>query len=267
MQKTQSKVVLVTGASSGFGDLIAKELHGRSHRVYGTSRNPAKHSVPFEMVEMDLQSEDSIRQTVDQVIANEGRIDTVLNNAGLYMAGFLEESSLEQVRHLYETNLFGIIAVIQKVLPHMRKQRSGHIINVTSIAGLISLPGVAPYSSTKHAMEGITKGFAYEVEQFGIKVSIVKPGNFKTGASQAMAVAEKRFSDYDSHRDALVQKHADLVNFGADPKILSKAVVKLIESKRPKLHNVVGPYAKVAPWLQMFPSLLRRLSTKELALP
>lgn len=261
------KVILVTGASSGFGALIAQELHKRGHKVYGTSRNPAKHTADFNMLELDVRSPESIAKAVKQVAEHEQRLDTVVNNAGLFMAGFLEESSMDQIRNLYETNVFGVIEVMQKVLPYMREQRNGHIINVTSIAGLISMPGAAPYCSTKHALEGITKGFAHEVEQFGVKVSLVKPGNFKTGASQAMSIAEQHHSDYDDQRQQLVQRHAELVEFGADPAILSRAVVKLVESKRPKLHNVVGPYSTLAPLMQFFPSLLRRLSTREFALP
>jgi NAD(P)-dependent dehydrogenase (short-subunit alcohol dehydrogenase family) len=174
---SDQKVVLVTGASSGIGSATAEHLVNRGYRVFGTTRSPQKAATSsgVTLLPLDVTIEESVSRAVQAVLDAAGRIDVLVNNAGLGVFGAFEETSIEQAQALFDTNVFGIIRTTQAVLPHMRARRSGLIVNVSSVQGFIPAPYSAIYSSTKHALEGLSESLDHEVRQFGIRVVLVEP--------------------------------------------------------------------------------------------
>ena len=176
-----SKIVLITGASSGIGKSTATYLSKKGYTVYGTSRNPKNvNEFPFNLIALDVLKVDTINAAVKLILDKEGRIDVLINNAGMGITGPIEDTPTEEMRAVFSTNLFGAIDVMKAVLPQMRKQKSGTIINVTSIAGYMGLPFRGLYSATKGALETITEATSMEVKPFGINVVNVAPGDFAT---------------------------------------------------------------------------------------
>ena len=175
------KIVLITGGSSGIGKSIGNFLHEKGYTVYGTSRNPdnVKDSV-FPLVKLDVRDAESIANAVQEVVTKSGGIDVLINNAGVGITGPLEEIPAEEIKNNFDTNVFGPIAVMKAVLPYMRKQKSGLIINVTSIAGYMGLPYRSVYSASKGALELITEALRMEVKNFGVHITNVAPGDFAT---------------------------------------------------------------------------------------
>src|SRR5215216_5641578 len=190
MTVEQGRVALVTGASSGIGEAAAHELLLAGFTVYGTSRSAVageeRGGVVF--LPLDVTDDESVAGAVDEVLARSGRIDVLVNNAGLGIAGAAEESSIEQARGLFETNLFGSIRMTRAVLPHMRERGSGRVINVSSVLGLVPAPFGALYAATKHAIEGYSESLDHEVREHGVRVLLVEPGYTNT-AFDANAVA------------------------------------------------------------------------------
>ena len=209
------KVALVTGSSSGIGLESALLLARNGYITYATMRSPEKdtsikaaaqnESLPIRVVQLDVTDENSVKNAVDQVISEAGRIDVLVNNAGYSLGGALEDLSMEEIKPQFETNLFGLIRVTQAVLPIMRKQRSGRILNISSGSGIFGFPGLSVYVSTKFAVEGLSESMAYELEPFGIKVILVEPGFVKTNFEHAMVVAKKA-QDPASPYSELMQK-------------------------------------------------------------
>ena len=176
------KTVLITGATSGIGLLTARKFHEAGYRVYGTSRTPDKYrqQLPFELITLDVTSDLSISDCIKQVLSHSGTIDVLINNAGIGICGSAEETSIEQAYRQFETNFWGVVKMTKAVLPVMRKQRSGNIITIGSLAGLIGVPFQSYYSASKHALEGFFKSLKFETASFNIKISVVEPGFFKT---------------------------------------------------------------------------------------
>src|SRR5215212_8029645 len=177
----KSKIALVTGASSGIGQATAQRLAMAGYKVYGTSRRGAQAGQrSFEMLPLDVTSDESVEAAVREVIRLEGRIDLLVNNAGFGVAsGGAEESSIEQARSIFETNFFGLVRMTRAVVPHMRRQRSGRIINIGSVVGLLPMPYGALYAATKHAVEGYSESLDHEVRTRGIRVSVIEPAYTK----------------------------------------------------------------------------------------
>src|SRR5690349_9417327 len=190
MKAKTGRVALVTGASSGIGEAPARALVGAGFTVYGTSRRatPGEKRGDVVFLPLDVTDDESVADAVREVLDRSGRIDVLVNNAGLGVAGAAEESSVEQARALFETNLFGSIRMTRAVLPHMREQRSGRIINVSSILGFLPAPFMALYAATKHAIEGYSESLDHEVREHGVRVLLVEPGYTNT-AFDANAVA------------------------------------------------------------------------------
>lgn len=248
-------VVLITGATSGIGEICAKHLHGLGYRVYGAGRRfQDKKSTGFEAVRMDVAEDDSVTEGVRRIIEKEGRIDVVLNCAGYGLAGSIEDTSIEEVRALFETNFFGVIRVCKAALPAMRQQQSGLIINVSSIGGLISLPFQAFYSASKFALEGMTEALRLEVQHFGIRVVLIEPGDFKTQftGNRQQAIESRRRTVYqDRFRRALSINERD-ESKGHDPIIIAYLVERIIKSTSPKLRYSIGPvFERMSPKLKM----------------
>jgi short-subunit dehydrogenase len=248
------KVVLITGASSGIGKSIGEFLHEKGYIVYGTSRNPDNitNSV-FPLLQLEVRDVNSIEAAVVKLLAAEGKIDVLVNNAGVGILGPLEEIPTSEIRNNFETNLFGPIEVMKAVLPQMRKQKSGLIINITSIAGYMGLPYRSVYSASKGALEYVTEALRMEVKPFGIEVTNVAPGEFATNiAAHRYHVPVSCESAYASY-----SKTIDLINSqvggGDDPAQMGWAIHKIINTAKPNVHYKVGPF------LSRFSIVLKRI--------
>jgi NAD(P)-dependent dehydrogenase (short-subunit alcohol dehydrogenase family) len=232
------KVVIVTGASSGFGSAISKTLAATGYRVFGTSRAPrTSTSDGFTTLMLDVTQEASVAACVAEVIRDAGRIDAVINNAGMGIAGAIEETSAAEAQAQFETNFFGTHRVCRAVLPHLRAQGAGHIINMSSLAGRIALPFQGFYSATKFAIEAYTESLRMEVRPFGIAVSMVEPGDFATSftANRAITGESVPASPYsESFGRAIANIRRDeQANHDLSPVI--EAVQTILNSRHPAL--------------------------------
>lgn len=239
-----SKIILITGASSGIGKSIGEFLHHKGYIVYGTSRNPEKitNSV-FPLLALDVRNMESIRHCIAEVIRISGRIDVVVNNAGVGIIGPIEEIPTEEIRNHFETNLFGPVEVIKAVLPQMRKQKSGLIINITSIAGYMGLPFRGIYSASKGALELLTEAVRMEVKPFNIEITNVAPGEFATNiAAGRYHVPELENSAYTETYGKTVKLINEQVGGGDDPKKMAEAIYNIINTAKPNGHYKVGPF-------------------------
>ncbi|MCL7763067.1 SDR family oxidoreductase [Polaribacter sp. Z014] len=250
-----SKVVLITGASSGIGKSIATFLSEKGYKVYGTSRNPKNsENFSFDLIALDVLKVDTINKAIDFIIKKEGRLDVLVNNAGMGITGPIEDTPTDEMRAVFNTNLFGAVDVMKAALPQMRKQKSGTIINVTSIAGYMGLPFRGLYSATKGALETITEATSMEVKPFGIKVACVAPGDFATniaaGRYHTPVFDDSAYKENYQMNLNLMDAH---VSGGMDPIEMAKAVHKIIETKNPKIHYKVGGF------MEKFSIVLKRI--------
>lgn len=250
-----SKVVLVTGASSGIGKSIATFLSKKGMKVYGTSRKPQKsQNAPFTFVALDVLDTNSIEKAISLIIENEGRLDVLVNNAGMGITGPIEDTPTDEMRKVFDTNLFGAVDVMKAVLPQMRKQQSGTIINVTSIAGYMGLPFRGIYSATKGALELVTESVRMEVKNFGVQVVNIAPGDFATniaaGRYHTPVFEDSAYKKVYAENLALMDAHVDS---GMDPIEMAKAIFKIIHTKKPKVHYKVGGF------MEKFSIVLKRI--------
>ncbi len=250
-----SKVVLITGGSSGIGKSIGEYLTERSFKVYGTSRNPDNYKdSKFPILALDVKNLTTIKQTVNTIIEAEGRLDVVINNAGAGITGPIEETPEEEIKANFDTNFFGPINVIKTVLPQMRKQQSGLIINITSIAGYMGLPYRGVYSASKGALELITEAFRMELKGFNIKMTNVAPGDFSTniaaGRYHAPLLEDSPYKIPYGNTLELMNEH---VESGSNPNMMAEAIYKVINNKDPKTHYKVGEF------MQKFSIVLKRI--------
>ncbi|MEE2772982.1 MAG: SDR family oxidoreductase [Bacteroidota bacterium] len=246
MENGQStgKVVFITGASSGIGKSIATHLSENGFKVYGTSRNPSKNpNSPFELVALDVTSSESIRQAISLVSEKEGKIDILINNAGVGITGPIEETPESEIKKAFETNYFGPLNVIKNTVPLMRKQGGGLIINITSIAGYMGLPYRGIYSATKGALEITAEAYRMELKQFGIKMTNIAPGDFATniaaGRYHAPVLEDSPYRKAYGDTLQLMNEH---VSAGQDPELMAKAVLKVIAEDDPKVHYKIGDF-------------------------
>ncbi|MCL8007421.1 SDR family oxidoreductase [Gelidibacter japonicus] len=250
-----SKVVLITGGSSGIGKSVGEFLTEKGFIVYGTSRNPKTYSdSKFNLVRLDVADVDSIREAVKTVIAQHGRIDVLINNAGAGITGPIEEIPDTEIQRNFETNFFGPIRVIKAVLPQMRVQKSGLIINITSIAGYMGLPYRGVYSASKGALELLTEAFRMEVKDFNIRMTNVAPGDFATniaaGRYHAPVLEDSPYKKTYGNTLNLMNAH---VSEGKDPKLMANSIFKIINTKNPRVHYKVGEF------MQKFSIVLKRI--------
>ncbi len=250
-----SKVVLITGGSSGIGKSIGEYLHQKGFVVYGTSRNPEKitNSI-FPLVALDVRDKQSIVNCVAEVIEKSGRLDIVINNAGVGITGPIEEIPTEEIRNNFETNLFGPIEVMKAVLPQMREQKSGLIINITSIAGYMGLPYRGIYSASKGALELITEALRMEVKSFGIQITNVAPGDFATNIAAGRYHAPVvKGSAYEVPYGNTLKEMDSHVDSGSNPNEMAEAIFAIIKTDKPKVHYKVGAF------MQKFSIVLKRI--------
>lgn len=249
------KTVLITGGSSGIGKAIGEYLYQRGYVVYGTSRNPDRISNSvFPLLKMDVNDTHSIDSVIAEVISKTNIIDVVINNAGVGITGPIEETSETEIKKAFQTNFHGPINVIKAVMPQMRKQGFGHILNVTSIAAYMGLPYRGIYSATKAALEITIEAMRMETLQFGVKMANIAPGDFATniaaGRYHAPIVENSPYKKDYGNTLKMMDEHVDN---GGDPLEMAKVVHKVIETANPKIHYKVG-----AP-LQKFSIVLKRV--------
>lgn len=253
-ESKSSKVVLITGASSGIGKAIAEFLQSKNFSVFGTSRNPGSRKSDFPLVALDVTRPETIEKAVSEVINRAGKIDILINNAGVGITGPIEETPDQEIRKAFDTNYFGPINVIKAVLPGMRRQKSGLIINITSIAGYMGLPFRGIYSASKGALEITTEAFRMELKDFNIKMTNIAPGDFATniaaGRFHAPVLDSSPYEEKYKNTLNLMNKHVDE---GQDPLLMARAIYKIIQTKDPGIHYKVGEP------LQKFSIVLKRV--------
>jgi NAD(P)-dependent dehydrogenase (short-subunit alcohol dehydrogenase family) len=248
--KNNHRVILVTGASSGIGKCCAEYLSQQGHRVYGTSRRfystdseqLSSNTNLFQMIQMDVTDESFVKKGIDDIIARESRIDVVVNNAGFAIIGSLEDTTIAEAKSQFETNFFGSLRVCRAVLPVMRRQRAGHIVNISSIGGLISLPFQSAYCASKFALEGAMEALRMEVRHFGIHVVLIEPGDFKTditGHRQKTAESTQNSAYGDAFKRVLRTVDSGERN-GPTPEPVAELINKGISKKSPDLRYTVG---------------------------
>jgi short-subunit dehydrogenase len=242
-----SSVVLITGASGGFGKACAEHLAKLGHRVYGTSRrakfpDSVEHESGPSLVPMDVCDDDSVRLAVDYILKREGRIDVVVNNAGVGLAGAVEDTSVEEARAIFETNFFGVLRVCRAVLPTLREQGSGHIVNISSLAGLVTIPFQGFYSASKYALESMSDALRMELRPHGVHVTLLEPGDFKTGftESRIFAAENREGSAYRERCERAVGVMEQDEQNGADPQQLADLLAEIIAKPSPGIRYPVG---------------------------
>jgi NAD(P)-dependent dehydrogenase (short-subunit alcohol dehydrogenase family) len=252
MQGNQ-KVAVVTGSSTGIGLETSVSLARNGFLTYATVRNldrssmiktiADKETLPIKVVQLDVTENASVNNAIQTIASEAGRIDVLVNNAGYGLGGAFEDLLVEEIKDLYETNVFGPIRVTQAVLPIMRKQRSGIIVNLSSGAGLFGYPGGSAYVSSKFAIEGLSESMAYELEQFGIKVVLIEPGFIKTNFASAMVIAKKAqdpSSPYSQMMQKIAANSSEMVKNGSPVDVVSKAILQAVTSKDPNLRYLAG---------------------------
>jgi NAD(P)-dependent dehydrogenase (short-subunit alcohol dehydrogenase family) len=263
-----TKVALVTGASSGIGLAVATRLAQDGFTVFGTSRRGASAGAsPFAMLALDVTDDASIEAAVGEVLRRAGRIDVLVNNAGfgVGLAGD-EESSIAQTKALFETNFFGTVRMTRAVVPHMRRQGAGRIINMGSGLGLFPMPYMAIYSASKHALEGYSESLDHELRTRGIRVVIVEPGVTRTGFDANVLEPDAKLDEYRAVRAALNQRYAELLAAGDPPEAVAEVVLKAARAARPKLRYPVGSVATVRLLRRLAPGLVDTGIRKQLRL-
>ncbi len=244
MKDTNRGAALVTGASSGIGLETARALVKAGYRVFGTSRKPVSNTDGITMLICDVTDEESIRALVDEVVRQAGRIDLVVNNAGIGLLGGAEESSIPQAQRLFDVNVFGVARVTNAVLPIMRKQGSGRIVNMSSILGVIPSPFNAFYCSTKHAIEGYTESLDHEVRNYGIRAVLVQPGVTRTSFEENLARVDQPLPIYDAERTRSEALMRTWVEAGDAPQVVAETVVTAATASRPKLRYSAGKQSR-----------------------
>jgi len=253
MNKNNPGVALVTGASSGIGRATAKALQDAGYRVFGTSRRAAAESADgITMLACDVTDDASVAKLVEAVLARAGRIDLLVNNAGIGLLGGAEESSTAQAQALFDVNVFGVLRVTSAVLPAMRRQGAGRIVNLSSVLGLIPAPYFALYASTKHAIEGYSESLDHELRPFGIRVVLVEPAYTRTSFEENLVRPDQSLDIYDAARagmDAVVRK---AIETGDAPEIVARTVLEAATASPPRRRYAAGKMARRVSLLRRF---------------
>jgi NAD(P)-dependent dehydrogenase (short-subunit alcohol dehydrogenase family) len=251
----QQKVAIVTGSSSGIGYATSLLLARNGFHTYATMRNIGrsadvqdiayKERLPLEVIQLDVNDDASIRDSIEKVESENERIDVLVNNAGYGLVGAFEDLSVEEIKSQFETIFFGVIRLTQQVLPIMRKQKSGTIVNISSGAGRIGFPGMSAYVSSKFALEGLSESMSYELEPFGIKVVIIEPGVIRTNFKKNSVMSKKSLdnssiSPYSSIIQKIDSSISSMVEHATPPEEVAKTILHATISNNPELRYLVG---------------------------
>jgi len=242
----KSKTAIVTGASSGIGEATAERLAKAGYKVYGTSRRgPQAGKRSFEMLTLDVTRDESVEAAVREVMRSDGRIDLLVNNAGFSIgpAG-AEESSIEQAQSIFDANFFGIVRMTRAVLPHMRHQGGGRIINIGSVFGFLPAPYMALYAATKHAIEGYSESLDHELRGRGIRVSVIEPASTNTQFDANLLEPDAKVDAYREIRAAVSKRMTEMVAAGDQPGVVADVVVEAASAAHPKLRYPAGRVAR-----------------------
>src|SRR5207248_2743644 len=252
--KLKNPVALVTGASSGIGKATAERLATAGYKVYGTSRRGATSGQrAFEMLSLDVTSDESVAAAVNALLRSEGRVDLLVNNAGFSVApAGAEESSIEQARAIFETNFFGIVRMTRAVVPHMRHQGRGRIINIGSVLGFLPAPYMALYAATKHAIEGYSESLDHELRTRGIRVSVIEPAYTKTQFDANFVQPDSKLDEYREVRAALGKRLKEVIEAADEAGVVADVVLKAALAPRPKLRYAAGGLANRLRMLRRF---------------
>src|SRR5262245_41072426 len=244
------RVVLITGASSGIGRATAELLAARGDRVFGCVRAAAttRPRAGVELVSLDVRNDASVKACVDEVHDRAGRIDVLINNAGVNLVGTIEETSISQAQALFDTNVFGVLRMIRAALPGMRHQGSGLIVNLSSILGFIPAPFMGVYASTKHAIEGLSESLDHEVRTFGIRVVLIEPHYIRTNLDASAAQAEGRIDAYARQRQQTAAAITRDTNTAPEPKLVAEEVLRSIQEPY-RMRRPIGRAALLS-WLR-----------------
>jgi short-subunit dehydrogenase len=261
-------VALVTGASSGIGRAAALALVDAGFAVVGTSRNAANAS-PLSgvtLLDLDLASDESVRSLVEEVIERFGRIDVLVNNAGVGAVGAGEESSITQAKEVFDINVFGLMRMTNAVLPHMRAQGSGRVVNVSSVLGLIPAPFMAVYAAAKHAVEGYSESVDHELREHGVRMLLVEPAYTSTSFEASSMAPDSPLPVYAAQREVARDVLATAVRNADDPDVVAKVIVAAATDSKPKLRYAAGSMAgrvsvlrRIVPW-RAFDKQIRKLN-------
>lgn len=244
-------VALVTGASSGIGKVTAKRLSESGYRVFATRRKGgASGGLAYEILALDVTSDDSVNSAVEEVIRREGRIDLLVNNAGINLSvGGAEESSVEQAKALFDTNFFGMVRMTRAVIPYMRQQGVGRIVNIGSVTGFMPMPFMALYSATKHALAGYSEALDHELRDVGIRVSVIEPAFMKTSIDANSQASDVPMTEYHAVRRAIDTRVKEMLAEAEDPLVVAEAVLIAARSAQPKRRYTAGTAARHLRWL------------------
>jgi NAD(P)-dependent dehydrogenase (short-subunit alcohol dehydrogenase family) len=263
-----SKAALVTGASSGIGEATAKRLSAAGYKVFGTSRRGARAGEQsIEMLTLDVTSVQSVEAAVGEVMRRAGRIDLLVNNAGfgVGLAGD-EESSVAQAQAIFDTNFFGTVRMTRAVVPHMRRQGTGRIINIGSGLGIVPMPYMAVYSASKHAIEGYSESLDHELRTRGIRVVVIEPGVTKTPFDANLLKPDSKIDEYHAIRAALNKRYEEMVAAGDHPVAVAEVVLKAANAPRPKLRYPVARVTTLQLLRRFAPGLVDAGIRRELGL-
>src|SRR5215218_3780889 len=254
MNRITPKIALVTGASSGIGQATAERLANAGYKVFGTSRRgaqPGKQA--FEMLALEVTSDASVEAAVKELIRREGRIDLLVNNAGFGVApAGAEESSMEQARAIFETNFFGLIRMTRAVVPHMRRQGNGRIINIGSVLGFLPMPYGALYAATKHAVEGYSESLDHELRTRGIRVSVIEPAYTKTPFDANFMEPDAKLDAYREAREGVTRRVNEVMATAEQPAVVADTVLKAANAAHPKVRYAAGKLANRLRLLRRF---------------
>jgi NADP-dependent 3-hydroxy acid dehydrogenase YdfG len=246
---SEKKVWFITGTSSGFGRLLAEEVLAKGERVVATARKPEvlqdlieKYPETARAVKLAVTNLDDAKNSVAEAVKSFGRIDVLVNNAGHGLVGAIEEANDEQIKHQFDTNVFGVLNVIREILPILRKQKSGHIVNIGSVVGFTAFPSFGYYSATKFALEGLSEALATEVAPHGIKTTIVEPGSFNTGySSRALIYGATRLAEIYPSTEELTNAFSQFDSTAAgDPVKAVRIIIEAVESENPPFRLPLG---------------------------
>ena len=253
MSKSERAIALVTGASSGIGLATAQALRRDGYRVFGTSRKLMPDtSDGITMLICDVTSDTSVQGVVDEVLSHAGRIDLLVNNAGIGLLGGAEESTTAQAKALFDVNVFGIIRMTNAILPAMRRQRSGRIVNLSSILGLVPAPYNALYASTKHAIEGYSESLDHEVRTQGIRIVLVEPGVTQTSFEENITRPDRPLAVYDAVRADAQKLMRKIVAKGDAPEVVAEAVIRAASAASPRRRYTAGKAAGQVRFMRRF---------------